>query len=463
VHPALALAQEFLNYPSALDKAQGASRERMRQYLLLAVLLHVWLIVMFGSAPGGAAKPGEGAWGRLSVLLEGPARTGSSSATAVPDAGPPGKAAQQRFGGTVRPVESQQQEQPGAEKTGAWRAMDNPNEPMLPEAAPVTPLEAQQAVQVPAVPLSNLDQLKPMSTSRMTDSVSRAELPRQTSAAPAKLMPGPPNDLAGMAVPSLEGVRPMSTSRMTDSPTRPDLPRQTSAAPAKLAPVQPSELSGMAAPSLEGAQPMSTSRMTETAGRPELQRQTSLAAPAKLAPTQAAELPNMPLPSLDSLKPMSTATMNAGSSAAESLPRPQEAAAPQKLQPNKLPEIGSAPAVDAVAPVAASPVPGTGSRAPGGSPNAGAQQGHDVATAPSAPDSKKPLNLNLPSRGPMASRGDGSGILPVMPKPPDTKTAMEKAVKQGERADCRDAHAGDGLLAAVPLAADAVRDKGCKW
>ena len=161
---------------------------------------------------------------------------------------------------------------------------------------------------------------------------------------------------------------------------------------------------------------------------------------------------------------MSTATLPAGSTSTsvEALPKAQELAA-QKLQPTKAPEIGSAPSIGAVSPLAASPLPGPGSRAPGGSPNAGAQQGHDVATAPSAPDTKKPLNLNLPSRGPLASSGGGSGILPLVPKPPDTKSALEKAIKKGEKADCRNAYAGAGILAPAAAIIDAATGKGCTF
>ena len=418
---ALYFAQDLLNRPSPLDEAAGISRERMRQYLLLAVLLHVWLVLMFGTAPGGAARPGEGAWGRLSVLLEGPVTSGSSTSAAVPDSGPPGQAPQQRFGGTVRPAESSRpQELPGAEKTDTWRALESANEAQLPDAARLTPLNTPQASEVPAVSTSELEQLKPISTARMSESTTRTELQRATSLAPAKLAPA----------------------------------------------TRPVELPSMNVPSLDGLKPMSTATMAESTNRPDLQRSPNLAAPSKIAPSSSAtDLSNLTAPSVEGVKPMSTSTLPAGSSSTslETMPKAQELAA-QKLPTTKMSEIGSAPAVDAVSPIAGSPAPGPGSRPPGGSPNAGAQQGHDVATAPSAPDnSKKPLNLNLPSRGPMAAGGGGSGILPLVPKPPDTKTAIEKAVKKGERPDCRNAYGGAGPLAVVPIIVDAVRDKGCKW
>jgi hypothetical protein len=131
-------------------------------------------------------------------------------------------------------------------------------------------------------------------------------------------------------------------------------------------------------------------------------------------------------------------------------------------------EIGAAPKVDAAAPVAGSPAPGQGQRpaavTSGGSPDAGSQQGHDVATAPSAAASKAPLNLSLPQRGPMVRGGSGSGMLAVVPTPPDTKkNAMEKAVKKAEKADCRNAYAGTGILAPAAAVVDAVTGKGCTF
>ena len=59
---------------AVLDPAQTPLHrvpDQMGQALLLAVLLHVLLLVAIGNAPGGSAKPGEGAWGPLNVRLQG--------------------------------------------------------------------------------------------------------------------------------------------------------------------------------------------------------------------------------------------------------------------------------------------------------------------------------------------------------------------------------------------------------
>lgn len=108
--------------------------------------------------------------------------------------------------------------------------------------------------------------------------------------------------------------------------------------------------------------------------------------------------------------------------------------------------------------------PVAGQRAAPGSPDAGARVGYDVATPPSASASAPlaPLNLNLPrASGPTARRS--SAMWELLPALPETKSKLEKAVEQAGRDDCRKAHSDKGLVGAVPLAADSLRNKGCKW
>lgn len=40
---------------------------------------------------------------------------------------------------------------------------------------------------------------------------------------------------------------------------------------------------------------------------------------------------------------------------------------------------------------------------------------------------------------------------------------LARAIDDSARADCREAYAGAGLLAVVPLLVDTVRQHGCKW
>lgn len=65
----------------------------------------------------------------------------------------------------------------------------------------------------------------------------------------------------------------------------------------------------------------------------------------------------------------------------------------------------------------------------------------------------------------MTASQTGGGNRHTADPPPslERKTAMGRAIARSSRADCRDAHAGAGLLALPLLARDALLDKGCRW
>ncbi|MGQ3053785.1 MAG: hypothetical protein ACT6S0_18565, partial [Roseateles sp.] len=102
-------------------------------------------------------------------------------------------------------------------------------------------------------------------------------------------------------------------------------------------------------------------------------------------------------------------------------------------------------------------------KASAGSPDAGSRLGADLAVPPSAAASapRAPLNLSLP-RGDIASRR-GPGLIGMLPQPPERKSKLEQSIEDAASKDCRNAYAGVGILAVVPLAVDAARGKGCKW
>ena len=57
------------------------------------------------------------------------------------------------------------------------------------------------------------------------------------------------------------------------------------------------------------------------------------------------------------------------------------------------------------------------------------------------------------------------GVAPVIPPPPpvERKSKLAEAIAKAAKPDCRDAYAGLGLLAVVPLAVATVGDGGCRW
>ena len=77
----------------------------MARCLLLALLLHVWLVLLLGNAPGGTALPGEGVFGAINITLRGPDAPGATPIRPQPvlvPSGPAGPAALPRWGGAVR-------------------------------------------------------------------------------------------------------------------------------------------------------------------------------------------------------------------------------------------------------------------------------------------------------------------------------------------------------------------------
>jgi hypothetical protein len=106
----------------------------------------------------------------------------------------------------------------------------------------------------------------------------------------------------------------------------------------------------------------------------------------------------------------------------------------------------------------------TGAEGADGTDGADGAEGAEGAVPALAASAPKRLNLELGRlRGGELSRHGTAGVLPVLPRPPETdKLAAE--IEKAARADCRKAHAGAGLLAVVPLAIDAMRGTaGCKW
>lgn len=403
--------------------AERAARARARptplwQAVLLAALLHLWAALLLGNVPPGTAQPGQGVGGALNIRLQdgsGPARQQQPApAPPLPQSGPPGDAPRERHGGTVRRQLPPAAAEPGAARLGAWEQ----------RAAP------------PPVPQQLAATLAPVSAAAppLLDTVAAASL---AALAPARSEPV--EALAAPAVPALPAPLPAVA------------PLQA-LAERRLAPLEP--------PAATAALPAALPRL---AAEPVLQHSgaAALALPALPA---LAEAPSARLASQAALDQPVQPLADAGP------PLPLAAPAQALPEVQALPSLATLDAAAAPGP-ASEPASGPASRPasrpaiPRGAPDAGASVGADRATAPSAPASAPALNLNLPRpRGGELSRLGGAGLLPVLPRPPERKTALEEEIEAAGRADCRTAHASKGLLAVVPLALDTVRGQGgCKW
>jgi hypothetical protein len=172
-------------------------------------------------------------------------------------------------------------------------------------------------------------------------------------------------------------------------------------------------------------------------------------------PSLTAPLAERPAPAVDRAPPAAPVLRQLGA-AVPATPAPQPALPGEEL----LTAAPAPPGLPATRPLAARVASPAGPSAP----DAGPQRGHDVATAPSVPASSPRLNLDLPRlRGGELSRYGTSGVLPVLPRPPELPDKLGREIEKTAKSDCRTAYGGLGLLAVVPLAVDAVRKDGCKW
>ncbi len=397
---------------------QPLAPSRMEQCLLLAVLLHILLVLVLGNTPGGTARRGEGVWGALNITLRSDElnapRPGPGAGLPAPPeqhSGPTGEARQRRYGGAVRAAAAPADAEPGAARRGQWQ-----QHTAEPSAAPsaLQPLEApslatpEPAPAAPTVPLA---------------------LPEPTPL-----------------------VRPIPSAAVGQAPPLQAEPEALPALPALRARPRAAEL----APSVSGA------TVAAPEALPALPAFEAPPLPPAVLPALPEPSPSIPVQALPQLSP---------SSRMEAPDLPAAPSAPAVPQPERLPAPAAQPVT--VAPSTPDPGPRTPSAPsatpaattpPAGSPDAGARLGHDVATPASTPPNAPRLNLNLPlTRGGEVSSRGSRGVLPLVPHPPELKSKLSESIEKAAKSDCRQAYQEMGLLAALPLAADAARNKGCRW
>jgi len=300
LNPMINQAMRFaLSQPLASLEGPG-----LRRCVTLALLLHLLVIILFGSAPAGMALRGDGVWGRLSVSL-----TGAETPSKVPTAS---------LEAYKRPQEKAQR--PG----GLLREADLPRAMAPPQAATAaTPLEA----------------LNPENSERPGDAAAPAlaalpELPQLTAmpsaALPAQSTLVPPTaalrrlSSESIGRPRVERAAKLSAigtaAEQSVQPITPDLPVADSAKP--ITPARIVTLSDIAAMPTSRQEPVQT--MAPAASEP---------AVAKLAPLQ----PLQPLEG--NTPPLSPTGSLAG--ATPHLPGPGSAEA--KPAPAAAPPVATAP------------------------------------------------------------------------------------------------------------------------
>jgi hypothetical protein len=456
----------------------GLSRPSLKHCLLLAALLHLWLVALVGTTPGGSALPGEGVWSTIQVRLSGPGEVDSPGRAdaAQPTGGPVGQAPEARFGGTVREALPRPSPEPGAARLGPWATHPAPGatpaeapaaRPLVdpsPTGAP-PPVLSRQArpaadrnedpAAPPAAAPAAPEPIRPPVDRRPAPSTAPRLAPVDTVEAP--VLERPPQSLRDIANPA---PTPTAVARPQPAPA-PQHEERVSAPVTLPAPPAPRPVplidagAPLAAPvplSLPPAEPPAPEPVRAVAPPPA--RATAPEAPAPVAPPIISPPEPRPLPPLVPPSPVDVGPALRGAASDISLP-PVRAADPA---PSALPSVtGVRDSVLPLVPPLAPPV------APGGAPDAGPRPGVDRAQAPAATASAPRLNLELPRARATLPGLVAPRVLNLVPPPPERKSTLADSIEKAAKTDCRKAYSGMGPLAVLPLAVDALRDGGCRW
>jgi len=420
----------------------------VRRCVLLAVLLHVWLVLTLGSAPGGTALPGQGVWGAVNVTLRGPEQPGAPlqppPTEPVMPGGPLGNAPTPRWGGAVRAVQPAPQAEPGAAQLGDWAQNPQRTAPeapdKLPQPAARAPVPQPEAPPGPAPEPGRVTQERAVPAPLPTPAPA-APVPVE---APTAVLRSPARQATAAALPLTPSVQaplqaPGVAAAVVEAPDVAALPPRTLT----------SDLSRSALRRPDASAPLQAQPAATNARVPDL---AATAAPTLAPPVEAP-------PALRQMTaPTAAPARTVAPLASEAATAPAVVNAPTAVD---MPQLQALPPATSPS-VQGAAAPGAGQAAA----NAGARLGQDVATLPSQAASAPRLNLQLPRmRGGELSRGmAGGGALPVLPRPPEVDDKLGKKIEKSAKEDCRKAYAGAGVLAVVPLAVDALRQEGgCKW
>lgn len=411
------------------------------QFVLLSMLLHLLVVVLFGTNVSSGARRGGGWLGPLDVTLRQMSPERGSGFTLAPgaDTKSPGAALLRRLeGSTTAPaVLPQGKAATGAEPQKPTSPPHNASEPASAEVGESVP-DVSLSSRPPAVePLPRLDLNAPTEVDQ--------PLVSPTVSPPSVLPPvtPPPREVVMPPIAPLERIAPAKIERQLAPPVElrqrevPITPRTPhveampreepipAAAPVEL--IAPAKIEREPAPPAEVKPrdvPLPPMTPVERLAPPKIERQ--LAPPVELqAPRKASVETTAP-----DKAPPAPAPARTESAAGGELPRLRFGA------PDVDEEVFRSRR-DVVAP----------SPEPGGAPGITAE----------------PLRRSARE---IAREGSGSrGVLNFVPPPPpqERRDALAEGIAKAAKPDCRTAYAGMGLLAVVPLVASTVGDGGCRW
>jgi hypothetical protein len=452
--------------PSVRSRIARLSEESplLLQFVLLSMLLHMLVVLMFGTATLGGARRGDGWLGPLDVTLRQLSPERGSGFTLAPgaEAQPPGAALLRRMEGAAKSPAATKQVTTAApaaapESSNATPA-PTPSPPSV-EVREVVPEISLTPRPTPADALPRLDRSAPEEVDKPL-------------AAPAVTPPKvAPQDFTLPPVAPLERIVPPKLERQLAHPVelRPrEVPVAPGAPPAALKPRE--EETPVPAP-IEKAVPVKVER--------------------EEAPAVEAKPRDMPVPQAVPIERIAPAPIERTLSPSIELPAPDKAPVEAAVPARALPTPAPAPARESAqtvqpapraapidvapagapgrSPAARTETPASGDRIRFGAPSVEDEIFGTKRDAPAAESGAPPAvtveSMKKRARE-IAAEGSGSrGVLNMIPPPPvEKKDKLAEDIAKAAKPDCRTAYAGLGLLAVVPLVASSVGNNGgCNW
>jgi hypothetical protein len=446
-----------------------AESSLLLQFVLLSMLLHLLVVLLFGTATSGGARRGDGWMGPLDVTLRqlSPERGAGFTLAPGADVQQPGAALLRRMeGATAAPVALPQSRasapaEPPETANAAAPPVPSPPPAEVREAVPEISLSPRPP---PVDALPRLDRTAPEEVDKPL--VAPAVATPKAAPPPAE-REAPPREFALPPMAPLERIVPPKVDRQLAPPIE-LRPREVPAAP-RAPPVEfkPSEEATPAPAPVEKSPPAKVEH--------------EQAPPLEVKPRE------VPMPAIAPLERIAPAAIerNLAPQTELTAPRvPVEAAAPARVAPAReaAPAVQPAPrsAPAAAAPASApgrqaplrteTPAPGEPQRLRFGAPGVDDEVFGNKRDAPAAETGAPPAvtveSMKKRARE-IATEGSGSrGVLNLIPPPPpvERRDKLAEDIAKAAKPDCRTAYAGMGLLAVVPLVASSVSSNGgCNW
>ncbi len=458
----------------------------LRRFIVLSLLLHIMLVMLFGdTGNSGGATRSERLWGAFRATLA-PAASGPGlkldrkvdigNLAARPPEDPPSAQSPRPAVEAVTPASMPSATiretregamaappQPGAAATTEVlpyiaKEVDKPTSSFVVAPPSSTPPVVAPAAERPRLlPLQNIDAVATPSPARELAPFVAPKPPEEAPVLP-RLVPLPaatigreaapptlmPRILPELPTPALAPMTPARIERETVAPIEPPSRALPPAplpltVPAPLAPVKVESESAAAGQPLPLLLPVPAATSTPSELR-------SYVPPAPTRPaTLPRELPaanEAPTTAPPAATPTEVPLRPPARIDTDTLPR-QPAEALTVTPPS--PASSAGPAISADNPALSRDAPSAG--APRLDLDAMRNRARDMGSARASEGSGPRTVLPFPTPSPEVLKSKEARI-------------FDKALK---RPDCRDAYAGFGLAAVVPLVADAISNKGCKW